>query len=206
MIGGIKAVNKRGDSVRYLNKTVKEVYASFCEDNENITISKSKFSKLRPATVKRKHKIPKNVSRCNICANVELCIKCLRGAGVLSADVTKETLCASSMCSCPSKDVQLFQVGVKTDWGYQCGIHSQKQDEPGRHEIQKYSRWKCSLVYAFWYCYSPWYTNVFMIKRKCRYYTIAWNLPQTLWSYHSTWTLDLEKYKALWMKPRQKIE
>jgi hypothetical protein len=78
---------------------VNDVYQAFCKENQNIEISRSKFAKLRPTHVKKKHQIPKNECICNTCGNIDLCIKSLIDAGVIQSDhldkdlVTKTTMC-----------------------------------------------------------------------------------------------------------------
>ena len=102
-LGGMKNVNRKGETVRYLTERIQTVYSKFVSDNKGMPISRSKFAKLRPKNVKLKSQIPMNQCVCNLCANIELLRSSLQKAGIQDSKLTdKELLCASTLC--PSED------------------------------------------------------------------------------------------------------
>lgn len=94
-LGGMKNVNRKGESVKYLTEKISTVYKKFVQKS-GCKVSKSKFAKLRPQYVKLKCNISQNQCVCNTCTNIELIVKGLTEAGVGSLG-DKETLCASTM-------------------------------------------------------------------------------------------------------------
>jgi len=77
-LGGLKAVNSRGESVSYLNMRIGDVYKKWKSSKKGGKIGFSTFARLRPKTVKLKRQIPVNECVCQSCGNLELLLEALR--------------------------------------------------------------------------------------------------------------------------------
>jgi hypothetical protein len=95
-IGGPKGINKKGETVQFLQKTVQEAYKEYIAEEKNPNVGYSTFAKLRPKNVKTYAKMPMNQSVCETCANIDLAIKSFNA--ISSSSLSKSKAVNISLC------------------------------------------------------------------------------------------------------------
>lgn len=130
-LGGTRGVTRDGNTVRYLQQTLKETYRHFLEQQHDFTLGYSTFAKLRPKDVKLFGTIPKNQALCERCANMDIIIDVLKtvykSANLLVPEflMSKQALVDCTLC--PTKSRYHNHACIKRECA-KCGTRNLKDN------------------------------------------------------------------------------